>query len=81
LVDQTNPLDPQAWAIVTGTIALLCSLVAIVAAIVRNLWTKGDIGSGACWALAVAVAGLFALAKVNAPFHIPDLPASTQEPS
>lgn len=74
LIRQDRPESPQLLTVLMASAVLLGSLAALVAACVRGILHHNDLGSGACWALLIAVLGLFAMAAIKPP-QIPNVRA------
>jgi ABC-type Na+ efflux pump permease subunit len=87
LIDPNHPESPQLLTVLLASAVLLGSLAALVAACVRGIRHHNDLGSGACWALAIAVLGLFAMAAIKPPqipnvgAVVPSAPDAVREPS
>jgi hypothetical protein len=58
LIREDRPESPQLLTVALASVALPGSLVAIVAVCCRVIVHTGNLGSGACWALGLAVTAL-----------------------
>ena len=69
-----HPESPQLLTLLIAAFALVAGLALVIASCVRWIWSHGDLGSGACWALGLAISSLALLAGYSSGFALPIAP-------
>jgi hypothetical protein len=68
LIDPTHPDSPQLLTVLIAAVMLPVSLALIMIACFKVIWTTGNLGSGACWALGLCVLALCATCGIALKF-------------
>lgn len=71
LIRRDEPEEPGLLTVILATLVLLAILAGVGIVSIMVIYRTGDLGSGACWALAVSVLGLWALSHANRNITIP----------